>query len=917
MIHSIPFSCSLMKVLADFLLKNTGGNIEELMNTTVILPTHRACKQLKESIHSLNKAATVLPKILTLTDIHPSGLIPQPISTYQRTFFLSAIARALVTNPDRALKIALSLNRLLDEIYQYEIDFSQLSDLIDPIFAEHWNETLRFLEIIKTAWPDILKEKNLLDEQDYHIKQLHIQADIWEKDPPKNLLIIAGFDHTLPAVAHLCRSIHQAPRGHIFLQGVDTSLSLQDLSLLPPSHHQSIFYPFFKVLNINPNELQEEEKPSLQEQFLSKKLSQDMKIPIPKDLNHVTYIQTQNTEEEALTCALLLRKVLETPDKKAILVTNDRMLSRRVIRHMQRFQVILDDSAGVPLTKTPLGIYLMLLADYAADPQDHKTFVSLLKNPFVADQRTPQAIWDDITKAEKTARENQKKLVCSLQTDLSPFLNFYAQESVSFKDMFVQHIQTALVLACGSDKSGEERLWGSDEGKEAFTAFQEICTYAETFGVIEPAFYPEIFKILLQNITFRPPHALHPRLDILGPIEARFVEADTFILAGLNEGSWPSRPDTGVWLNRTMRAKLGLPLPEEKNAIETRDFLTFLCKKEVFLTRSEKVGGAPSLSSRYFSLLEEVILPQSPLLARKLLTPSTITPFPRPLPHLPPALKPYHLSVTQIRYLMKDPYVLYVQKVLKLKELPELENLSKNQIYGITVHKVLEEYFTRQCPPSIFQLARMGYHEFKKNGFSAIDLQFYFPRFLQVAFWFIEQDQQRRPMIKQTYLEQKGLWKIPIEGKIFELSCVADRLDQFSNGMEIIDYKTGQVPEKKDVNSGLEPQLPLEALMLEAGAFPNISPIPVQALSYWQLKGKEGGNTLKVVASSEDKKETLDKLLETTKQGFIQLITSYLTQDIPFGVYGFDETYTQNSVAHLERVQEWRYTLTEKEASDA
>jgi len=903
MIHTIPFSRSLLEVLVPFIFKETGGDIEELMKTTVILPTHRACQQLKETFFSIQGKATVLPRIISLTaDMNFLGSV-KPIPPYNRLFSLSRMARALVKNPDRALKIALSLSHLLDEIYQYEVDFSHLSDLVDQNFAEHWNETLRFLDIIKTSWPAILKENNFLDQKDYEIKQLHARAALWEKDPPQNLLIIAGFDHTLPAVAHLCQAIHHAPKGHIFLQGVDTTLSLNDLKALPTEHHQSIFSNLFSYLNLNPKEVQSNFSPSAIEQFLSKKLAQEKTDSVP--CQHISYIQAQNPEEEALSCALILRKVLETPNKRAVLVTNDRMLSRRVISHMKRFQVILDDSAGIPFTKTTLGIYLMLLADYATDPSDHKTLVSLLKNPFVADGRGHDEVLQEIMIAEKTARENQKKLIYGLKTDLSPFLNLYTQEKVSFKQMFALHIQTALELARSADATGTENLWGTDAGQMLYQSVQDIYEHADIFGEIEPAFYPEIFKILLQEITFRNSKALHPRLDILGPIEARFVQADTFILAGLNEGSWPSRAETGVWLNRAMRSQLGLPQPEEQNTIETRDFLSFLCKKEVFLTRSMKVGGTPMLSSRYFSLLEDVLSPQVPHLTRKLLTPSKITPCPRPMPYLKDNLKPHKLSVTQIRYLMRNPYVIYVQKVLKLKELPELENLSKNQIYGTTVHEVLEQYLKDKHPPSLWRLLRMGYHVLRRNGFSSIDLKFYFPRFARVAFWFIEQELKSLPTLKKSYLETYGSWQVPLDKEHFELTCIADRLDVYTDGIEIIDYKTGQVPNKNSVKLGLEPQLPLEALMLKAGAFSGISVQTVKALSYWQLKGKDGGNNLNTIATAD---KDLSDLLSTTQQGFIDLITTYLTQNIPFGVYGFDDN-TSSPVAPLERVQEWQYTL--------
>ncbi len=50
----------------------------------------------------------------------------------------------------------------------------------------------------------------------------------------------------------------------------------------------------------------------------------------------------------------------------------------------------------------------------------------------------------------------------------------------------------------------------------------------------------------------------HPRLTILGLLEARLISPDLVIMGGLTEGSWPAQPDPGPWINRPMRAMLDL-----------------------------------------------------------------------------------------------------------------------------------------------------------------------------------------------------------------------------------------------------------------------------------------------------------------------------------------------------------------------
>ena len=86
----------------------------------------------------------------------------------------------------------------------------------------------------------------------------------------------------------------------------------------------------------------------------------------------------------------------------------------------------------------------------------------------------------------------------------------------------------------------------------------------------------------------RPDRPAHPRLAMLGQLEGRLVDADLVILGGLNEGSWPPAPESGPWLNRAMRAGLGLPPAEQAIGIAAHDFLAAAGARELVLSRAAK-----------------------------------------------------------------------------------------------------------------------------------------------------------------------------------------------------------------------------------------------------------------------------------------------------------------------------------------
>ena len=66
-----------------------------------------------------------------------------------------------------------------------------------------------------------------------------------------------------------------------------------------------------------------------------------------------------------------------------------------------------------------------------------------------------------------------------------------------------------------------------------------ICLEVDATGFLR------LMRQLMTGIVVRPRGGTHPRLSILGPLEARMLDADIIILGGLNEGIWPATPSPG------------------------------------------------------------------------------------------------------------------------------------------------------------------------------------------------------------------------------------------------------------------------------------------------------------------------------------------------------------------------------------
>ena len=99
----------------------------------------------------------------------------------------------------------------------------------------------------------------------------------------------------------------------------------------------------------------------------------------------------------------------------------------------------------------------------------------------------------------------------------------------------------------------------------------------------------------------------HHLVQMLGPREARECRAELVILAGLNDGGWPQLPSPDPWLNRQMRQKAGLLLPERQIGLSAHDFQQAMGAPRVILTRALRGSEAETVPSRWINRLTNLM----------------------------------------------------------------------------------------------------------------------------------------------------------------------------------------------------------------------------------------------------------------------------------------------------------------------
>jgi len=134
---------------------------------------------------------------------------------------------------------------------------------------------------------------------------------------------------------------------------------------------------------------------------------------------------------------------------------------------------------------------------------------------------------------------------------------------------------------------------------------------------------------------------------------------------------------------------------------------------------------------------------------------------------------------------------------------------------------------------------------------------------------FVEFDKQNRIDYSNVYSEVKGSLELDILGKKINIMAIADRIAVNNTGNAvIIDYKTGSVPTKKDVLSGLSPQLIIEAIILSENGFP-IKVREIEKLIYVKINSSDPYiKTIEIPISKDD--------ISSHKEGLISLLEHYM-----------------------------------------
>ena len=891
---------------------------EALSQAIVLTPTRRGARALADAfVNAVGGKAVLPPQMRPLGDLEegeppfePGDLaldLPAAIDPLRRRFELTRMVAELadyvpggLVSAGAALDLADALGSFLDGLQIEEVEVgARLAALVEAELADHWKVSRLFLEQALIRWPARLAALGVADVSERRVRLLRRLAQQWTVAPPRGVLVAAGSTGTAPATRDLLIAIAAAPQGCVVLPGLDEGLADKAWGKVDVQHPQGALKRLLDQARVTkrevavwPASLRAESAGRWRRRIVNEALRPaeetadwlqviaDLRAegrgegvdPIAEGLAGLTLVNARTEDEAATAVALLLRESLETAGRTAALVTPDQGLARRVSAKLARWGVVPDSSVGESLGGSASGVLAALAARAAADPLDPVTLLGLAKHPFArlgdsaalerAAMRGPRArTWDEL--AARLSKVPEAQAVAARLRTLVEALAWPSE--LDSPAAAAARTAAAMEALAADERGGTGELWAGHRGEAMARLLGGLIHQGGDLPLVTPRQFADLLQRLMDGETVRSGGATHPRLRILGAIEARLVRADRLVVAGLEEGVWPKGAPLDPFLSRPMRQALDLPSPERRIGLAAHDFAQAACAPEVILLHTERREGAPSVKSRWLWRLETLaagagltIAPRPEVLgwARALDAPDAYAPELRPAPRPPVADRPRELAVTRVESLTRDPYSVWARDILRLYPLDRPDAIADARARGTAIHAAFER-FAETYPGDLPPDAAADFERFYLEALEAAGL----PReslareaalAQEAAAWVAALERERRDG-RAIHVELKGTLRIAAPAGPFTITARADRIEATAEGFgHILDYKTGKAPSKKEVATGFSPQLTLTAAILAAGGFPTLGKLDPGDLTYLEITGRKPAGKVETRASAGD-----------------------------------------------------------------
>ncbi|WP_182319586.1 WPE palindromic element domain-containing protein [Wolbachia pipientis] len=943
------FTVNVDESLFDVLVQHIFSKYEreKIPEVKIILPCKRDVIALLSAFKNYNaKKCIILPEIVSLENIDEEDLIlnldrVKVIKPTKRTLLLIQFILEWnrKNNDNFPIDLAYSLPSLLDKIQS-----TQTTDYYQ--FDEHSKKIENFISLLTETWSKTLKDLEVVDILEHKSDYINNMITSLQKD--QHIIFVGiGKDKSL------IKAIYDLPFGKIILPNLNLKIKEKDWKLLDKKHYQYCLKDLLDYLSIGREDVSflPEACSPVPRHWDPENLTLNKRtrwlynrnwIPVsstgmtpsttqitcklqcsytknqragmtgsPKEyldyifdttadlskvggrsIENIEVITCDSREEEAQVTSLIIEN---EGYENVSLVVFDKLLAARIACLSRQHSAIPENYPYITL--------LLYSIEVLTSNWSSVSLLSLLKHRLVTFGYTQEEYTRILSEFEIEVLRNfstnglsdiinainaHKKLkykedilliISKLEVIFNPLLRSI---NCSIFDVVATHLQCINILS-GINFSELNSEIGN------FTCnFSNVC---EGVGIkCSLELYSQILTLFLEKEFFSVANDLN---------KFSLYHNKVVILAGFNEAPSFQSP----LLNALTREKFNLPSVQEEQGYFFYTLHNLFCASKVYITRSLS-HRKPILLQRLEILLKEGKQPYRDWL-RILNTTECTVPCTQPMPKPQTEVRKEKMQVmscSAIEKLIRNPYSFYVEYILGLKQLRDLNFKPSILECGTMVHNILARYLRNK--KSLMSIAREA---FSTSQFNFSNM--WWVRLQKIIQSFIEFDETRSNHIELEKSFTCPIFHIPardtgscdqyetawMTNRPQEISLIArcDRVEYLPSGqVAIIDYKLGTPPSNEEVMSGFFPQLILQALAVE-----HITKREVSELAYWKLDYDK----IKVISIQNYRYKMQE--LKNDLPGFL---SNYLSDSTPFiaSPY-FDKFLRFNSYKQLERVGEW------------
>ncbi|KAF2331141.1 PD-(D/E)XK nuclease family protein [Flavobacterium ginsenosidimutans] len=455
----------------------------------------------------------------------------------------------------------------------------------------------------------------------------------------------------------------------------------------------------------------------------------------------------------------------------------------------------------------------------------YKDVLDILTHPLVEPYANAQKLVKIIKENNYTFITHNK--ILELHPEPSPFFNLLFEKWENGSVAVLKNISTLLItIKEHFSNDNEEEKIAKAFVYGVFKVINKLINYYSKHHHIDNidtlhAIYKQIIDLAEVSFEGEPLRGL----QIMGVLESRVLDFETVIITSMNEGKFPAGKSQNSFIPYDVKRELGLPTFKEKDAIYTYHFYHLLQRaKNIYLIyNTENDGLDAGERSRFITQLEvekkirhnitfdiynpelpntayePISVPKSELVMERLKEIATVG-------FSPSALTSY----------IRNPIEFYFQKILRIREVEEVEeNIALNTL-GTIIHETLKALYDpfigkfisendllncfKLLDDEVLKQFKLVYKEGEiKKGRNLLAFEVAkrnVSNFLKMELESVRNNEAIQIIaLEQTFEREFVHPKLPfpvlIKGNV-------DRIERRDGKIRIIDYKTGKV-EKANV----------------------------------------------------------------------------------------------------------------------